>query len=233
MWDSRGSYQRQWAAVCITGIRTICQKLFIQSRNKQSSISTSNGQAERMVQTVKRLLKVSEEPEMALLTYRGTPFAWCGLSPSELLMGRRLRTNIPINTDQLIQEWKFLGAFRVNNQKFKEDQKHTFDCHHGVRRLSSLPPESDVWISSGDNPEPGTVIAPAETPRSYTVETASGQRFRRNRQHLNVLQSSEPSRSPTEQEPRDTIMTRSKTGTVIRPFPSYCSHLYRNCYLLE
>ena len=130
---------------------------------------------------------------MALLMYRATPFAWCGQSPSELLMGRQLRTNIPINTDQLILEWKFLGAFRVNNQKLKEDQKCNFNRHHGVRRLSSLPPESDVWISSGDNPEPCTIIAPADTPRSYIVETASRQRFQRNRQHLNVLPSSEPS----------------------------------------
>ena len=52
----------------------------------------SNGQAERTVQTVKRLLKRSKDPYMALLSYRATPLPWCNLSPTELLMGRRIRT---------------------------------------------------------------------------------------------------------------------------------------------
>ena len=59
----------------------------------------SNGQAERTVQTVKKnLLKDSTDHHMALLTYRSTPFPWCNLSPAELLMGRRIRSNIPLKT---------------------------------------------------------------------------------------------------------------------------------------
>ena len=57
--------------------------------------SQSNGQAERTVQTVKKVLKGSEDPHLALLCYQSTPMAWCNLSPSELLMGRKLRTNLP------------------------------------------------------------------------------------------------------------------------------------------
>jgi transposase InsO family protein len=57
----------------------------------------SNGQVERTVQTVKQLLKQSSDPYKSLLNYRSIPFPWCGRSPSELLMGRRLyhkRTSI-------------------------------------------------------------------------------------------------------------------------------------------
>ena len=46
----------------------------------------SNGQAERMVQTVKHLLKNSKDPYMVLLTYRSTPLPWCGRSLTELSM---------------------------------------------------------------------------------------------------------------------------------------------------
>ena len=67
----------------------------------------SNGQAERTVRTVKNLVKQSEDPLMALLTYWTTQFPWCKLSPAELLMGRRLRSNIPLVKDQLVPEWKF------------------------------------------------------------------------------------------------------------------------------
>ena len=48
----------------------------------------SNSQAERAVQTVKKLLKQAEEPWVALLNYRAAPLPWCNLSPAELLMGR-------------------------------------------------------------------------------------------------------------------------------------------------
>ena len=38
----------------------------------------SNGLAERPVQTVKQLLKKSQDLHLALLVYRATPFPWCG-----------------------------------------------------------------------------------------------------------------------------------------------------------
>ena len=44
----------------------------------------SNGLAERMVQTTKRLLSRSGDPQLALLTYRATPLPWCNLSPTQL-----------------------------------------------------------------------------------------------------------------------------------------------------
>ena len=53
-----------------------------------------NGEAERAVQTVKNLLKKSNDPYMALLAYRATPLE-VGYSPSELLMCRKLRTTVP------------------------------------------------------------------------------------------------------------------------------------------
>ena len=56
--------------------------------------SQSNGMAEQMVQTVKNLLKKSNDPYMALLSYRSTPLTWCQLSPAELLMGRRIRSSV-------------------------------------------------------------------------------------------------------------------------------------------
>ena len=49
-----------------------------------------NSLAERMVKTVKALLKESPDVYLALLSYRATPLPWCQLSPPELLIGRRI-----------------------------------------------------------------------------------------------------------------------------------------------
>ena len=145
----------------------------------------SNGQAERTIQTAKRLLKNAKDPYMALLTYRSTPLAWCNLSPAELFMGRCLRTTLPQVNDQLIPQWKYLETFRKQNKEFKQRQKSAYDRRH---RTSSLPPIADdikVWITSGQTALPGQIISHANTPRSYIVNTPVGQ-IRRNRQHLNV-----------------------------------------------
>ena len=73
----------------------------------------SNGQAERAVQTVKNILKQSQDPFMGLLSYRSTPTPWCGLSPAELCMGRRIRTSVPqVTTQHEISSPTFEGTTR-------------------------------------------------------------------------------------------------------------------------
>ena len=80
----------------------------------------SNGQAERCVQTVKNLLKKSNDPYLALLSYRATPLSWCDLSPAELSMGRRLRTSVPQTDKFLVPEWPYLKNFREGDKAMRE-----------------------------------------------------------------------------------------------------------------
>ena len=77
----------------------------------------SNGLAERTVKTVKGLLKEAADPHLALVTYRATSLLWCTLSPAELLMGRKLHTDIPTTTKSLMPQWKFLEIFREKDSK--------------------------------------------------------------------------------------------------------------------
>ena len=58
----------------------------------------ANGEAERAVKTVKQLLEKNSDPYLAMLAYRSTPLE-NGYSPVEQLMGRKLRTTLPMATE--------------------------------------------------------------------------------------------------------------------------------------
>ena len=90
----------------------------------------SNGQAERTVKTVKKLLRDSTDPCLSLLSYRATPLPWCGVSPAELLMGRQIRSDLPQTREKLTPQWPYLSDFRARNHEFKERQKRDFDQRH-------------------------------------------------------------------------------------------------------
>lgn len=67
--------------------------------------SQSNGLAEKGVSICKNLLRKSRDSHtdinIALLNYRNTTTAGMKLSPSELLMNRKLKTKLPVNSDML------------------------------------------------------------------------------------------------------------------------------------
>ena len=85
--------------------------------------SQSNGQAERAVQTVKRLFKCSQDLYLSILNYNASPMPWCNLAPSELLMGRKLRTTVPQITKHLLPKWHFLRDLKHKYKAFRLKQK--------------------------------------------------------------------------------------------------------------
>ena len=99
---------------------------------------------------------------------------WCNLSPAELLMGRRIRSCLPLVETQLIPEWPYLSEFQNANNLFKQMQKRDYDHCHQVRELPDIPNGSEVWIESGTFPVRGQVQEQLAGPRSYLVNTASG-----------------------------------------------------------
>ncbi|UYV73092.1 TIGD4 [Cordylochernes scorpioides] len=79
----------------------------------------SNRMAERSVKIIKTRLKKSQDPYLGFLAYRTTPLE-NGFSPSELLMGGKLRTNLPTYPDLLKPS---LVNQELLNQKEKKYQE--------------------------------------------------------------------------------------------------------------
>ena len=200
----------------------------------------SNGQAERAVQTVKKLLRTSGDLYLSVLNYNATPTPWCGFSPSELLMGRKVRTTVPQVAEHFCPNWPFLDQFYRKNQEFKKQQEKQYNRRHQTRPQLELEEGDEVWINTDSKNTRGYVTSPANTPRSYVVDTPAGQ-LRRNRSHLTIIPS--PADEPTDSDDtestatqevlpeatagpeqaketvplRSPVKTRSQTGTSIRP----------------
>ena len=135
-------------------------------------------------------------------------------------MGRNIRSTLPLTTESLTPQWPYLTDFRKANDAFKKKQKHDYDHRHRTRDMPNIPDDTNVWITTDGHCVTGKTVAPADTPRSYFIETPSGE-VRRNRSQLNVspsnVNSSNSNDTPTAVETPTPIMTRSKTGTPILP----------------
>ena len=162
----------------------------------------SNREAERAVRTVKSLLMKEGDFHKALLAYRATPLAH-GSSPAQLLMGRRIRTPVPVSPEQLQPQWPDLERFKEKDTAMKVLQQQTYNQRHRTRTLPPLQPGQQVWIRPARTT--GTVVGPATTPRSYEVETQEGGRLRRNRSHLREV--------PVPPTPQDRV---THDGTITR-----------------
>jgi hypothetical protein len=196
---------------------------FAQEYNFQHETSSpyfphGNGEAERSVQTAKKLLE-QKEPDIALLNYRTTPHSSTGVSPAEALMGRQLRTRVPTITKLLLPKTPSDQAIRQSDGAGKESQKAAFDRRHGTRPLPVLSAGDDVLMKTNQEKKwknPGKVVGPAdEQGRSYLIRTPTGV-FRRNRKDLQET----PAHAPHAECPEPEMKTAITPSSPVRQTPS-------------
>lgn len=142
----------------------------------------SNGQSERAVQTLKRILKKADcegrDPYVALLEYRNTPVAGALFSPAQMLMSRMLRAKLPARSRLLTPQ---VVSAQCQLQQRQDKYKQYYD--RGSKRLTELQPGSVVRVRHENVWEPAVVMRKEGHPRSYIV-TREGREYRRNRRHL-------------------------------------------------
>ena len=145
--------------------------------------SQANGKAEAAVKIAKNLIKKSKESGedvyKALLDLRNTPTQDLGSSPVQRLMSRRTRGQVHISTDLLKPEVQKGVQAKIENKRAKA--KAQYD--QGTKNLPELQSHQPVWVQSQSAPRKwsrATCVGKV-APRSYLLESESGQLLRRNR----------------------------------------------------
>ena len=157
----------------------------------------SNGEAERMVGTVKRMLgkchASSEDLNLAILNYKTTPLQ-NGMSPAQIMFGRSLRSSIPSSSQLLTSRETDFSKMNEKEEIYKKKVKENYDRRRGTRYGKTLNAGDRVYLPN--EKKDAVVVRKTDEPRSFIVATEKGER-RRTRFHMLPLP---PSRNATEEE---------------------------------
>lgn len=188
-------------------------KYYFQHVTSSPRYPQSNGAAERAVQTIKSIMKKADDPYLGLLAYRTSPLG-NGVSPAELLMGRKLRSTVPAHPKVLQPELPNAVQVRHKEASSRASSKLNFDRKHRAKELHPLSVGDDVWITDLKRPAKVVDTNPG-TPRSYVVDS-DGSSVRRNRRTLREL--SQPSIDPPVVQSEElTNVKVSRYGRHIKP----------------
>ena len=170
--------------------------------------SESNGRAEVGVKAMKRLLvdNVNADGSLdsdkfvaAILQYRNTPDPSTGMSPAQVLFGRRLRDKVPIPPGTSIFDNSNVAPVWHRIWKAREDAlrirfaKQTDSRSAGTRDLGTLNTRDRVRIQNLCGPHPnkwdrtGQVIEQLPHDQYLVRSHGSGRILRRNRRHLRLV----------------------------------------------
>ena len=158
--------------------------------NFKPHYAQSNGQAERMIQTIKKLLKKAADSGndwyTALLQYRNTPISEIDQSPAQLLFNRQLRTKLPVISSSLLSD--NVGNARQSLVDRQLNQQHYYD--RSVKPLPSLQTGDVVRVRHNNTWQQGIINSKCNSPRSYNVDIETGLTIRRNRRA--IIKTAEP-----------------------------------------
>jgi transposase InsO family protein len=145
----------------------------------------SNGRAEAAVKTIKSLFEKAmadrEDPHLALLAWRNTPAEQLGLSPNQVLFGRRTRTHLPM-TDALMSG-TYDGTAREALSAAKQRQAAYYD--RGARVRPTLAVGDTVRTRWNNNDEWEKAEVTRVLPhRSYLLRFENGSTRRRTSKHV-------------------------------------------------
>ena len=141
--------------------------------------SSSNGLAEKAVQIIKQGLKKMKDGSLndklarLLFNYRITPHSATGISPSELLMGRKLKSHFELLKPNI--------AARVEHKQ--QEQKRSHDAFAIARQFQEGDSVYARDFRQGQSWLTGTIVKCLGSV-SFKVETSNGQIIHCHQDHL-------------------------------------------------
>ena len=144
---------------------------------------SSNGAVERFIQTFKRAMKAGEGDALPLsqrlanflLSYRSTPHATTNRTPSELFLGRRVRTQFDLlrpHCDSKVDR-------KQGRQKADHDRHaRSRELHIGQQVMARNLRPGVQWVAG--------VIVERLSPVTYLIQIDTGQLWKRHVDHLRV-----------------------------------------------
>ena len=170
----------------------------------------TNGLAERAVQTVKKGLRkdtvgtLESRLSRFLMSYRLTPQSTTGISPAELLLGRRPRSRLDLLKPHL--------ADRVEARQRKQQQTH--DATARDRRFQVGDKVYSKHFGQGQRWVPGT-IAEVTGPVSFLVKLVSGQLVRRHQDQIRIRKNDHGEMEIPQEEEEDIQMDTAPTEPAV------------------
>ena len=159
------------------------QEMRIEHRTSSPYYPQSNGLAESMVKVSKDLIEKAIQQKKPWFYYleekHSTPISSTIPSPSEILFGRKMRSNLTILPSQLMND----KIVYIREQIACKEGK--IICEEDVSKTAQLEldPGQPIWHQDphAKTWNPGYVVEQLKEPNSFLIEDSEGVRYRRNR----------------------------------------------------
>lgn len=153
--------------------------------------SQSNGMVEKSVGIFLKMFKKIKYDESSLwyslLEYRNSPLEGIDLSPAQLLLNRKLKTNIPVKIELLQPEMYDKEKLLSDMMKNKEKQENYFNKTSRERNHNELSNAKYLYVLYKGTWMKCENLGKADTPRSYKVRLLDGTVLKRNSKCLRLV----------------------------------------------
>ena len=196
---------------------------------------SSNGLAEKAVQTAKKLLEKSyrdgTDAHLNLLNWRNTPRDAVLGSPAQRNISRRTRTTLP--TTQTLLKPQVLNQQTVQHQLSEKRLQQKKYADKSAKPLPLLHTGDNVRMQTPKGyGKSATITRLANEPRSYYVRSEEGTEYRRNRRPLLKVTTTVPATVDTtlpaiSGETIETLPRNEQSNTVLKPVMSRSGRLIK------
>ena len=181
-----------------------------------------NGKVESAVKTAKRLLRkatdAGTDPYLSILDHRNTPTQGMESSPAQRLMNRRTKTLLPTTREPL--KPRSVVPDTEITALWKRQEKQAQHYNKSAKELEPLATGDVVRMKpfvAGKKTWEKAMVKEQVDETLYTVETANGDTYRRNRFHMRKTKESMDNTSAPVEQPQgqtsplpDTLQLRSR-----------------------